>query len=182
MALIATAGSASANSYVTVAGAYALLLPTLRATVLNDGELIIGLEDALIWATRLIDEQVAWYGTPATTTQALAWPQLGAVTPLGQALSGTTIPAFLQQATAEYALALLQEYARQATTAATDAVTSLRGLKSLTIQDVRMEVQDDLQAMLSQIATAVHMPATVRRTLAPYGDVAGSMTVPLRRT
>ena len=74
--VIATAGSSSANSYLTVAAADGLAddrLGTLAwatATTDNKGR-------ALITATRYLD-QLEWLGSRASTTQALAWPRSGA--------------------------------------------------------------------------------------------------------
>lgn len=73
----ATAGSSSANSYLSVAAADDVAddrLGTLAwttATTDNKGR-------ALITATRYLD-QLEWLGNRATTTQALAWPRSGAV-------------------------------------------------------------------------------------------------------
>jgi len=71
--VVATAGAADANSYLTVAAADALAdlyLGTLSwssATTDNKGR-------ALIMATRYLDE-LSYIGTKATSTQALLWPR-----------------------------------------------------------------------------------------------------------
>ena len=102
--IIATAGAANANSYLTVAQADALAdlyLGTLAwttATTDNKGR-------ALIMATRYLDE-LEWIGTRASTTQALAWPRNDAA--CGDWTFGSTvIPAPIQQATFDLAEALL---------------------------------------------------------------------------
>lgn len=70
----ATVGSASANSYLTVAGADSIaetMIGTLAwstATTDNKGK-------ALITATNGL-ETLSWIGERATTTQALSWPRL----------------------------------------------------------------------------------------------------------
>ena len=76
--VIATAGSSSANSYLSVAAADDLaddylgtLAWTAAATTTDDKS------RALIMATRYLD-QLEWLGSRASTTQALAWPRSGA--------------------------------------------------------------------------------------------------------
>jgi hypothetical protein len=100
----ATAGSASANSYLTVAGGDTianLQLGTLAwssATTDDKGR-------AVISATRYLDE-LEWIGDRASSTQALGWPRSG-ITLDGVALSSTTIPEQVEQATFDLANALL---------------------------------------------------------------------------
>ena len=100
----ATAGSASANSYLTVAGGDTLAnlaLGTLSwATATNDDK-----GRALITATRHLEE-LEWAGYRASTAQALAWPRSG-ITLDGVSISSTTIPEQLEQATFDLAEALL---------------------------------------------------------------------------
>ena len=71
--VVATVGSAEANSYLSVSAADTIantMLATLKwgtATTDNKGR-------ALINATRYLD-QLEWIGSRATTTQALDWPR-----------------------------------------------------------------------------------------------------------
>ena len=100
----ATAGSASANSYLSVAGGDALAnlaLGTLAwSTASSDDK-----GRALITATRHLDE-LEWAGYRAGSTQALAWPRSGIVLD-GVSLSSTTIPEQVEQACFDLAEALL---------------------------------------------------------------------------
>lgn len=66
-------------------------------------------EIALMWATRLIDEQVEWAGVAVGTTQALMWPRNLVYDRNGYAILSTTIPTWLKEATAEFARLLLDE-------------------------------------------------------------------------
>ena len=75
-------------------------------------------EAALQWATRLLDEQVQWYGLPTYPNQALALPQLGLVDQWGRQLASDVIPVPVQQATALYALGLLEATVENGATAA----------------------------------------------------------------
>jgi hypothetical protein len=179
MLLIATPGSATANSYATVAEALALLSESL-APDLATPEFQSRLSDALIWATRLLEEQVCWYGAPVTTTQSLSWPQAG-VDRVGRAFSLTTIPEFLQRATAEYALALIRDSLRRDAVATSTLTAGLAGVKAVAIDDVRITIADTLTEQVRTIEAACVMPDVVHRMVHPYGDVAGGMTVPLMR-
>jgi hypothetical protein len=100
----ATAGSASANSYLTVAGGDTLAnlaLGTLSwATATNDDK-----GRALITATRHLEE-LSWIGYRASSTQALAWPRSD-ITLDGVSLSSSTIPEQVEQACFDLAEALL---------------------------------------------------------------------------
>lgn len=100
----ATPGSASANSYITVAtgddlaNVYLGTLSWSSASTDNKGR-------ALIMATRYLDE-LEWIGTRATTTQALAWPRNDAE--CGDwSYSNSVIPQPIKQACFDLAEALL---------------------------------------------------------------------------
>lgn len=102
--VVATAGAADANSYLTVAEADALAdlyLGTLNwssATTDNKGR-------ALIMATRYLDE-LSYIGDKAATTQALLWPRTDAE--CGDwSFTSTEIPKPVQQATFDLAEYLL---------------------------------------------------------------------------
>lgn len=65
-------------------------------------------EKALILASKMLDIGVLWQGYKAYANQALAWPRTGVVDRDGYALSASTIPQFLKDATAELARHLLE--------------------------------------------------------------------------
>lgn len=102
--LVATAGSGSANSYLSVAAA-----DTIAATMLGTLAWASATTDnksrALITATRGLDLLV-YVGTRASDVQALAWPRSD-VQKDGVLLDSTTIPEALQYATFDLAEALL---------------------------------------------------------------------------
>lgn len=100
----ATPGSASANSYISVAtgddlaNVYLGTLAWSSASTDNKGR-------ALIMATRYLDE-LDWIGSRASTTQALAWPRTDAQ--CGDwSYSSTVIPQPIKQACFDLAEALL---------------------------------------------------------------------------
>ena len=75
-------------------------------------------QSALVWATRLLDEQVEWAGWKTTQEQALRWPRSGAPDressaslsmayyDYGVTLASNIIPVWLKNATAELARTL----------------------------------------------------------------------------
>lgn len=64
-------------------------------------------ERACLWATRVLDEHMDWYGARRTREQALRFPRSGITDSDGEFLDYDTIPALLARATAELALAYL---------------------------------------------------------------------------
>lgn len=104
VSITATAGSANANSYMTVARGDAIaatMLGTLSwATATTDDK-----GRALITATRGLD-LLTWAGTRSSDVQALGWPRSGVYLD-GAELDATTIPEALEFATFDLAEALL---------------------------------------------------------------------------
>ena len=112
LSIVATAGSASANSYITEneLTAYLATCLHLSATVIA-AQVQAGtdtIKRALISATRLLDEQIEWDGDPdEPLIQALQWPRSGLYDDKGEDLSETTIPTRIKNATAELARYLI---------------------------------------------------------------------------
>lgn len=103
LTLVATASSATANSYATLASANASLMTNIHTYVAWSSLTTANREACLIWATSLLDKQMDWVGEKAEDTQALRWPRSDVVDPDGYAVDEDTIPKFLIEATAEYA-------------------------------------------------------------------------------
>jgi hypothetical protein len=106
LTLIATAGAANANSYTTVEEADAYHDAHLYASTWTNAT-TEQKTAALVWATRLLDEQCEWDGTKATNEQALRWPRGGAYDADGVPFDVDEIPQSLKYATAEFARHLL---------------------------------------------------------------------------
>ena len=129
--------------------------------------------------TRLIDEQVHWYGLPTYPDQALALPQVGLVDQWGRQLASDVIPVPVQQATALYALGLLEATATNGTAAATgDLVIKSKKIGDTTIEYQNISSQASTRAPVSPYA----IPSEVKALLRPYGAVPGMGVVPLVRT
>ncbi len=119
--IIATAGAADANSYETHAEANQYFEE--RAPALNPAWVVSGQEAYLITATRWMESLARpfrelvkgqdgamyyrtrrqWTGSPATTTQRLAWPRTGMYDGNGNAIGETVIPLELKWAESEFA-------------------------------------------------------------------------------
>lgn len=175
--LDATVGGVSSNSYVDVSTSTALLGERLYTDAWLEADATAQAQ-ALMWATDLLDSQVVWYGQPATMTQALAWPQTGQRDHLGRPLPVTVIPVAIQQATALYALSLLEQAPPEAGTIEVGVV------KSRKVGDTEITYFDPRQtpASTAPVPVSQGMPAEVKALLKPYAQVAGSMTVRLLRT
>lgn len=109
MTLIATVGSALANSYATVAEADAYFLTRVNSSAWTGADAVK--EAALITATAFLNER-DWKGYRATQGQRLAWPRVQVVDADGYAIDAGTIPRGLKEAVFEEALGLLATPAR----------------------------------------------------------------------
>lgn len=85
-AIVATIGSASANSYITLADATTYFGNRLNAEVW-DAATSDNQTKALLMATKRLERE-NWIGVRATSTQALAWPRGNAQKPDGTSASG----------------------------------------------------------------------------------------------
>lgn len=115
--VIATAGAADANSYVTVAEAQAYLDARLNVAAWTNAS-VDDRERAVITATRLLTP-LPWLGSRTTSAQALAWPRTACPDPdapegftgvrgLGYLYYDTSvIPVRVKDATCELALEVL---------------------------------------------------------------------------
>jgi Putative DnaT-like ssDNA binding protein len=174
--------SPTANSYVSVEEATLLLQDHLHieAWYTPDPENAVTLshlrEAALIQATRLIDAGVWWHGMPTTATQALAWPQTGQLDHFGRPLATDTIPRVIKQATAFYALALLDEGAAGGGSGGSGFDANIKTKK---IGDTSITYKDEVVAPVSVART---IPSEIRTMLHHYGIVAGSGIIPVLRT
>lgn len=109
MPLVATVGASNANAYLTEVEATTYFserrLYDTEWTVVT----IPTRERALIWATKLLDLAMDWYGYVVTSTQALRWPRSGTYTIDGVYIPHTDIPTIVKEADAELALALIRK-------------------------------------------------------------------------
>lgn len=132
--LVATAGSGSANSYLSVAAADAI-----AATMLGPLGWTAAVTDdkarALITATRGLD-LLAYVGTRTSEVQALAWPRSGVYRD-GFLLDSTVIPEAVEYATFDLAEALLAKPTLLQSDPSTSAL--IPGVQNRDLQRLKLE-------------------------------------------
>lgn len=153
--LVATSGATTANSYSNVASAddYVDGIPATWTTVW-DAATTEQKEDALMWATGILDRWVDWSGDKATSTQRLRWPRTGVYNPDGEAVASDSIPQFLVEATAELARKLLDKDLTEEPT---------RGIKRLRSGEVDITFDLDRQKRV--------LLKSVQAFIYPYGTI-----------
>jgi len=124
--IVTTLGSASANSYVTLAEANQFMDDRPPASSTWSDATDDEKTQAILWATKLIDRLVDWDGQVVDDVQALDWPRDGLVFPSGFNVPNDAIPTELKDATAEFARQLLEEDRAADSDIETKGVTSLR--------------------------------------------------------
>lgn len=137
MALDATSGGSSANSYATNAEADAYFADRLHASAWT-GASEADQDAALIMATRAVDS-LCFKGTAAAATQALQFPRTGLKLPTGYGTSSTVIPQLIKDAVFEYALILLNA----AADITPEKTQFEEGLKELKAGPVTLKFRDD---------------------------------------
>lgn len=90
-------------------------------------------EAALVWATRLLDEQVSWVGTKKDRDNTLSWPRYGAYDRDGWPIDTDAIPTAVKNATAELARYLITGGDR---TAEEDTL----GFKRIKVDTIELEI------------------------------------------
>lgn len=95
-------GSATANSYLTVAAADTYFSD--RSNTTWSAATNATKEAALIKATQYVDQAQAWKGTRANETQALKWPRIGVYDEDEYYIAETTIPQCLKDCVCEFAV------------------------------------------------------------------------------
>lgn len=107
MALDATVGGVSANSYIDVAAADTYFASTFKASVWDsatDEDKIA----SLMLSTRLLDNNVNYYGDVANDAQALRWPRTGTFDKDGVEYSDTAIPQEFKNIVCDLAISLVE--------------------------------------------------------------------------
>ena len=136
--LVATAGAANANAYVTLAVAeqYHLDRPAVGSTWEDaDTDQKVA---AILWATKLLDRYFEWNGSVVDTTQNLLWPRLELYKVNGSVIDSTTIPDEIQWATAEFARQLLVE------DRVGDSDVETQGVKLIKVGPIRIDFKDSV--------------------------------------
>jgi hypothetical protein len=150
----ASVGGGSANAYCTLTEADTYHASHPYASVW-DAATDDQQNRAIVTATRLLDEHIAWIGWVASSTQALLWPRSGGIYRNGYGIPSTVIPADLKRATAELARQLLAGDRTADSDIETQGITALSaGSVSLTFDAARVQVKvlpDAVTAMVGYL-------------------------------
>lgn len=173
-------GLTNANSYASVAEADSYHEAHLYASVWF-AMTVPEKNAALVWGTRLLDEQVDWPGARSTIGQALRWPRVGvpdrdAIGDMvlsdpvlyGSFIAGDIIPLWLKYATAELG--------RQLKAADRTADVETLGFSQLTVGSIGLSIDKHDRRNL--------LPDSVISMVQPYGSVrraGGSSVIQLQR-
>lgn len=157
--LDATVGGASSNAYCTLLEANTYHETRLYKSDWTDAD-NTSRTIALVWATRLLNEQIAWNGYKFTSTQLLSWPRGSVYNTNGELVSSSIIPQFLKDATVEYAMYLI------ATNRTADPGTA--GIKSLKAGSFAIE--------FDKYDRSSTMPNSVFNIIKFYGIVVGKQS------
>ncbi len=162
-------GSASttANSYASVANGNTYHASHLYASVWTQKPDATK-EKALMWATRLLDEQIAWTGHKLEDTQALQWPRNGVIDRGDFLIDSDEIPQPVKDAVSELARYLLTSDR----TAESDTI----GFSKIKAGSVEIEIDKADRESLKQI-----IPRHILEMVWPLG-VARRGQTKLRRT
>jgi hypothetical protein len=116
---------------------------------------------ALVHATRVLDEEVAWLGTKTTREQALRWPRTGVpeIDP-PYYIDPTIIPVWLKNATAE----LARQLAVEDRTADPDMLE----YKQITVGSLSLTKDEN--------STQQVLPNSVLTMVEPYGSISSSVS------
>lgn len=124
--IVATAGSASANSYLTIADADTYFEAHFYAETWNDADDTEKCQ-VLQMATRLLDYHYDWVGSQTdASVQRLRWPRVGAYDLDGNLYDSAEIPRPIEEACAEWAKQLLDADRTADSDVETQGLTSLK--------------------------------------------------------
>jgi hypothetical protein len=157
------AGLVNANAYATVAEGDSFAEDHLYASPWVDAT-SDNKRKALIFATRLLDEQTAWRGYKATDTQALQWPRSGAYDRGGYAIDSNELPGDVKKAAWLLAMALLGEDRTE---------DPIYGFSSIGVGSIQLGIDKTNEAPIvpKSIALMLAHLGTVRGPESQYGPL-----------
>lgn len=173
--VVATAGGAASNSYITLAEGN-----SYHEARLHNSDWT-GASDAtknasIVWATRTLDSNYLYTGwaSGSRDEQALAWPRVGVVDEDGRLLDSDTVPPRVKNATAELAMFLIA-----ADRSALKGAPEGAGIKKVSIYN-GLAVEFDFDNLPAEV------PTHILTVLDPYASLKQSASksgpVPVVRT
>lgn len=176
--LVETVGSATANTYATLAEYKTYWGDRLynTAALAADDPTI---EMALLWACRLLTACFKWRGVATDSIQDLPWPRTGLLTANGYTLAGNIIPIQLKNAQSEWAGILISGGDRTLDDPDTkvlsgeQAVTGITaGPVSIQYEGTKMSTLEEFDAYIRSLSSdfaylSRSVPDSVRMLLVP---------------
>ncbi len=144
------------NTYISADDAETYFSETLR---LEDWYNVTDRINALVYACRLLESRVIWFGTKTSSDQALQWPRRSLLDPYGNAVDNDTTPSSVQYVQCELALYLASNDP-MLTSNGIDAI-DVDGLK-INMQSTRAVIPHKIFAPLTFYGRLIDDPATVR--------------------
>ena len=148
------AGLTNSNSYCDLAGGNTYHDNRLHVTDWTNAS-DADKETALVWATNLLDDMIAWNGTIANDDQALRWPRDGIIDLDGNTVDDDIIPDFLRESTAEFSRLLI------ASDRFADSDTA--GFKELKVGPIEL--------VMDKYSASPKLPVSVWYMLKSYGSL-----------
>lgn len=105
MALNATVGSTTANSYVTLEEANTYFADRVHA---DKWDAFVDKEALLITSSQMLDWYFKWKGVKVNDAQSMKWPRMGAIRRDGSVIDDTIIPPEVKVAVYELALSSIE--------------------------------------------------------------------------
>ena len=109
LAIDNTPGGASSTAYVSLATCGLFIEENVHITATWASLSTSNRTACVIYATNILDSEIAWIGTRGSTTQALRWPRDFAADPDGNSIDNSTIPLAIQRGTSFLAYFLSQD-------------------------------------------------------------------------
>lgn len=109
LAIDNTPGGASSTAYVSLATCSLFIEENVHITDTWSALSTSNRTACVIYATNILDSEIAWIGTRGSTTQALRWPRDSAVDPDGNSIDNSIIPLAIQRGTAFFSYSLSQD-------------------------------------------------------------------------
>jgi len=167
MALDASVGTTTANSYVTIAECEAYFEDRIHAEAFTSSN---EQDQAAITATQMLDWYCSYKGQKTYDTQALEWPRIDVVDKNGLVVTSTTIPARVKTATFELMLIIMEEDRTADSPLAGIAEASLGPLKiksdlTNTSPSRKKVIPDKITAILSGLLFSASNSMVVKRLI-----------------
>ena len=171
MALDATVGGASADSYATLIEAVTILGARLQTGAWDDA--VEDVQEIAMRAAAIMLDTLDLGGYRVSRTQARRFPRYAVCDRDGFQIDSTTIPGDVKRAQVELSVTLLEKVAAvSGTSGANTILSALTGLSSVKVGSLEVKKEDSATASRSESQSVADVKplatVTVRQLMAPY--------------